>query len=538
MRKVREVLRLAWSLDLSERQIGQSCQLSKGTVKNYLERARSAGLSWPLPDNLDDTTLETLLFARTIAMCSHVPGRGIPDWETIQKELERKGVTLERLWHEYIAQHSEGYKYSSFTQKFRKWQKAQGLTMRLVHHPGEKLFVDYAGMTVALTDPSSGEITRGQVFVATLGASNYTYCEVSPSQTSPDWLSSHQRALEFFGGVPKIIVPDNLKAGVTNPSFYEPELNPAYAEFAQHYGVAVIPARVRKPRDKAKVEVGVQIVERQILAAVRDRVFFSISEANEAVWTLLETLNTKPFQKLEGSRKSVFEAFEKSALGPLPLERFVVAQWKKVRVNLDYHLEIEGHCYSVPYQHAREQVEVRYTALTLEVFSEGKRIASHARPLTPNGRARGRFTTQTDHMPKAHQRHLEWSPERLIAWAHKTGESTAVMVQKILESRPHPEQGYRSCLGLLRLGKTHGPERLEAACRRAVALKAYSYPSVDSILKKKLETEPLPAQLEPVKPHSVVNSAPHRNVRGKDYYQPNSDKTLLEAVLEEDPSLN
>jgi transposase len=533
MRKIREVLRLH-HLQLSTRQIGESCQISKGAVDNYLRRAKTAGLTWPLPPDLDDATLERRLFTRGVDTYLPSPNRVQPDWQAVQRELNRKGVTLLQLWNEYVAQHPQGYRYSSFGQNFRAWQQRQGLnvTMRQTHKPGERLFVDYAGMTIAITDPTSGAISPAQVFVATLGASNYTYCEVSATQGSADWLASHVRALEFFGGAPQVIVPDNLKAGVKTPGFYEPELNPAYAELAQHYGVAVIPTRVKKPRDKAKVEVGVQIVERHILAPLRDRTFFSVQEANDAVRALLERLNDKPFQKLEGTRRSAFESLEKLALQPLPAERFVIAQWKRVRVNIDYHVELERHYYSVPYQYAREQVELRFTPTTLEVFLHGQRITSHPRPLST---ARGRFTTLVEHMPPAHQRQLEWTGERLIAWAQKIGESVAGLVHKILESRPHPEQGFRSCLGLMRLGKVHGEERLEAACKRALALQSYTYASVESILKKRLETEPLPNQAVVAEP---VKVSKHRNVRGSSYYATPGDGARGDAVLEQDPALN
>ncbi len=538
MRKIREVLRLSWELELPDRQVAQSCAISKGAVYNYLQRAKAAGLTWPLPHDLDDQVLEQMLFTRSEDLCKRIDARGRPDWVAVQKQLERKGVTLQLLWKEFRDQHPRGLEYSTFTQQFRSWQKTQGLTMRLDPKPGEKLYVDYAGLPLLITDPSSGELHKGQVFVATLGASNYLYCEVSASQSSFDWLSSHRRALEFFGGVPKVIVPDNLKAGVKSPSHYEPELNPAYAEFAQHYGVAIIPARVRKPRDKAKVEVGVQIVERHILAPLRNRTFFTLSEANEAVWTLLEQLNAKPFQKLEGSRKSVFETFEREALDPLPPTPYVISEWKKARVGPDYHVELEGHYYSVPYRYAKEQVELRFTPTTLEVYLNGARVASHARPLAgPNSRARGRHTTVTEHMPKAHQRHSDWSPERLIAWAQKAGECTAQFVEKLLEDRPHPEQGYRSCLGVMRLSKEHGPERLEAACKRALSLKAYSYKSVKSILTKKLENESLPDTELGEAPSTLGH---HRNVRGSSYFRTSTDEAdeSLEGFFETHPHLH
>ena len=512
MKKIREVLRLKWELGLGDRDIALSCKVSKGTVTNYLRRAEAAGLSWPLDEALDDTQLEALLFKPVKVSSSDE--RPKPDWEGVHKEKQRKGVTLFLLWQEYKMQHPTGYEYSTFTIHYRQWKKEQGLSMRQTHHAGEKLFVDYAGMTLDITDPGSGEITEAQVFVAVWGASNYTYAEASWTQTLEDWLGSHRRALAFFGGAPQIIVPDNLKSGVKSPCYYEPELNPAYAEFAKHYGVAVIPTRVRKPKDKAKAEVGVQIVERQLLAPLRDRTFFSVREANEALWQLLDKLNNKPFQKMTGSRKELFEEIDKPVLQSLPTTAYVTANWKKARVNIDYHVELEGHYYSVPYSYAKEQVDLRFTSYTVEVFHQNKRIASHQRaPL--HLKHRGRHTTLRAHMPKAHQRHGEWTPQRLIHWAQKTGEHTAQVIERILESRPHPEQGYRSCLGIMRLGKSYGADRLEAACRRATYLQSYSYKSVQSILKHKLDAEPLPLE----QPTPQPTPQQHHNLRGASYYQ-------------------
>lgn len=509
MRKVKEILRLRHACGLSERQIAESCNLSKGSVSNYLRRAEAVNLSWPLPEELDDTALEAKLFAARARAA-----RPEPDWEEVHKERQRKGVTLLLLWQEYKAQHPTGYEYAAFTIHYRRWLGEQGVTMRQVHAAGEKLFVDYAGITLAITDPGSGEVRQGQVFVAVLGASNYTYTEVTESQSGEDWLGSHRRALEFFGGVPKVVVPDNLKAGVKKSCRYEPELNPAYAEFAEHYGLAVVPARVRKPRDKAKAEVGVQIVERSILARLRDRSFFSLREANEAVWELLVELNTKPFQKLSGSRHSTFVELEKALLQPLPSEPYNVASWKKAKVNIDYHVEVSGHYYSVPYQHARQDVEIRLSEATIEVYRQGKRIASHVR-VVDTFRNKGRHTTVAEHMPAAHQRHADWSPARLIGWAEKTGENTALVVSHILESRPHPEQGFRSCLGIMRLGKLYGEGRLESACSRAHRLRSYSYKSIQSILKHGLDAQPL----EPEPLLETAATQEHRNVRGAEYYR-------------------
>jgi transposase len=513
MRKIREVLRLKWALGIDERQIAQSCRISRSTIWEYIRRAKEAGLSWPLPADLDDAALEAMLFQGNL---SRGVKRPEPDWPSIHQERKRKGVTLLLLWQEYLAQNPEGYGYVTFTIKYRQWRGGLDATMRQDHKAGEKLFIDYAGMTLPITDPRSGEVCAAQVFVATLGASNYTYAEATLSQSLEDWLGSQRRALEYFGGVPEMIVPDNLKAGVKSPCYFEPEINRAYAEFAAHYGVAILPTRVRKPRDKAKVESGVQIVERWILAPLRHRTFFSLQEANEAIWERLEELNHKPFQKLPGSRKSSFEEVDKPCLRSLPAEAYILASWKKAKVNIDYHVEVEGHYYSVPHPLIREQVELRLTQNTLEVFHEGKRVASHRR-LPDLPRYRGRHSTIREHMPSAHRHYAEWTPERMIQWAQKNGCHTAKVVAEILASRPHPEQGFRSCLGLMRLGKTYGPARLEAACKRACHFRAFSFKSVRSILQHKLDSKPLPLP----ETDNTATQQTHCNVRGASYYGKN-----------------
>jgi transposase len=512
MRKIREVLRLKHELGLSERQIAASVKLSKAGVGNYLRRARGVGLAWPLPPDLGDEALEAMLYAR-----SGDTRTARVDWAKVHQELSRPGVTLELLWREY-RQHckgGEGLAYSTFTIKYGEWKKSLDVTMRQFHKAGEKLFVDWAGTTLKLTDPHTGEVREGQVFVAVMGASNYTYSEVTETQGLVDWLGAHRRALEHLAGVPRLIVPDNTKTAVKQACYYEPDLNRTYLEFAEHYGTAILPTRVRKPRDKAKVETGVQSVERRILAPLRDRTFFSLAEANQAVWELLDKLNAQPFQKLPGSRKSAFEELDRPLLKPLPATPFVLSNWKKARVNIDYHIEVDGHYYSVPYQHVRAQVDLRLTQNTIEVYLKGERIASHPR-LAKLEIYRGKHTTIHEHMPKAHQRHAEWTPQRIVDWASKTGENTARVVETIMASRPHPEMGFRSCLGIMRLGKSYGQERLEAACRRACHFQAYSYKSVQAILKNNLDQEPLPSSQQ-AKPPAI----PHPNLRGADYYRKN-----------------
>jgi transposase len=506
MRQVYEVLRLKWGAGLSERQIAQSLGLSRPTVANYVQRAHAAGLSWPLPEGLDEAALEARLFPPPTPQgaVAHLA----PDWAIVHQELKRKGVTLSLLWQEYKAQTPGGFQYSWFCQAYRAWATTLDVVMRQSHRAGEKLFVDYAGHTLPIVNAHSGEVHEAQVFLAVLGASNYTYAEVTWTQSLPDWIASHVRTFQALGGVPDIVVPDNLKAAVHRAHRYEPELNRTYAEMAHHYGVAVIPARALRPRDKAKVEVGVQVVERWILARLRNETFFSLPQANEAVQALLHDLNTRPFKKLPGSRHSLFASLDRPALRPLPAQPYAYAEWKRARVNIDYHVEVEGHYYSVPYTLVKQQLDVRLTPHVVELLFKGKRVASHRR-----SHLKGRHTTVTAHMPKAHQHYAEWTPKRLIEWAATSGVATSRVVETILASRPHPQQGFRSCLGIMRLGKRYGAERLEAACLRALTIGACSYKSIESILKQGLDYTPLPTQTKAQTP------VDHDNIRGPQYYQ-------------------
>jgi transposase len=490
---------------LSKRRIAQSCGISGPAVDEYLRRAEEAGLGWPLPADLDDGALECRLFPAAPALPSIQ--RGLPEWAEVNRELKGKGVTLFLLWQEYRANHPQGYQYSWFCERYRHWLGKRDLVMRQDHRAGEKLFVDYAGQTVPVVDQRTGEIREAQIFVAVLGASNYTYAEATWSQSLPDWIGAHQRAFRYLGGVPEILVPDNLRAGVTKAHRYDPDINPTYQEMATHYGVAVVPARVRRPKDKAKAEVGVQVVERWILAVLRHRMFFSLAELNQAIQQLLVRLNERAFKKLPGCRKTLFESLDAPALKPLPVTPYTYAEWKKVRVHIDYHVEAEGHYYSVPYQLTRQQLDARLTANTLECFHKGKRVASH-----PRSWLKGRHTTLPEHMPESHRRYGDWSPERLIRWAEKSGPSTAKVITTILFSRRHPQQGYRSCLGILRLGKSYGEQRLEAACQRALLLGTHRYKSIESILKHGLDSRPVPEQQELSLPED------HDNIRGPSYY--------------------
>lgn len=505
MRSIKEVLRLRWTCGLSDRQIAKSCSIARSTVGEYLRRAEKAGLNWPLPEGMDDSQLDAVLFPVAPLVSSGAP-RVMPDWTQIRKELKKKGVTLFLLWEEYKETYPDGYQYSWFCEQYQKWIGKLDLVMRQDHRAGEKMFVDYAGQTVPIVDRCTGEVHEAQIFIAVLGASNYTYAEATWSQSLPDWIHSHVRALAFMQGVPELVIPDNLKSGVTKASRYEPDLNPTYQEVATHYGFAIIPTRVCKPRDKAKVEVGVQVVERWILARLRHFTFFSLHELNPHIRGLLSKLNHRPFRKLPGSRRSLYESLDRPALKPLPTQPYVYAEWKKARVHIDYHIEVEGHYYSVPYQLVKEQVDVRLTAETIEVFHKSRRVTSHRR-----SKIKGQHTTIEQHMPKPHQHYAEWTPERLVRWAGKNGAATQKLIETILASRPHPQQGFRPCLGIMSLEKTFGAQRLENACQRALAIGGTSYRSVHAILKNGLDQQPLPLR-------SKSPVLYHPNIRGPKYY--------------------
>ena len=508
MRKIKEVLKLKWKHGCSNEQVAKSCNISRSTIRDYVRRAEAAGLSWPLDPELDDATLENLLFpVKPITASSQ---RQMPMMAYLFGESKKKGVTLQLLWYEYKQGDPAGYQYSQFCHRYRQWVKKLDVTLRQHHRAGEKLFVDYAGQSFPIIDPSTGEILKAYLFVATLGASNYTFAEASLTQDLPSWITAHVHAFEFFKGVAEILVPDNTKTGITNPCRYEPDINPTYQDLADHYGTTVIPARPGHPRDKAKVESAVLVAERWILAALRNHTFFSLAELNKAIREKLSELNNRRFQKLNTTRKILYETIDKPALNPLPAHPYEYADWKRARVNIDYHVEVDRHYYSVPYQLAREQVDVRLTSKTMEALFKNRRVASHKRSYVPGG-----FTTLTEHMPKSHQRYLEWTPSRIITWAGKSGPNTQKLVTRILENRPHPEQGFRSALGIVRLSKHYTPERVEKASVRALAMGACSYKSVKSILKKGLDRQPLlfehPEEAQP---------PAHPNIRGRHYYCP------------------
>jgi transposase len=513
MRKIKEVLRLH-SLELSQRQIATSCGIGQATVSDYLKAAEAAGLQWPdIAGWSDDQVLEAVAPSREKP--DHRTQPPEPDYADLRHELQtNKHVTLHLLWEEYREKNPHGYRYSRFCDLYRGWLHRQEVVLRQEHRAGEKLFVDYAGDTILIHSTAGGDTTEAAIFVAVLGASNYTYAEATATQGLADWIGAHMRAFEFLGGVPEIIVPDNLKSGVTKACRYEPSVNRTYEEMASHYGVAVVPARKRKPRDKAKVEAGVLVVERWILAALRKRRFFTLGEVKQAVEELLMRLNNRPFRKREGSRRSLFESLDKPVLRALPTERYEYGDWETHRVNIDYHVEFDNHWYSVPYHLTQQQVEVRATATTVEIFHRGVRVSSHGRSYVPH-----LATTIHDHRPKAHQRHLEWTPSRLVDWAKTIGPATAELFDRIIAGKRHPEQGYRSCLGILRLAKEYTGLRVEAAAHRAIALQACSYQSIKSILQCNLDTQAIEATAEPKPPLE------HPNLRGSKYYDTGEEPT-------------
>ena len=504
MRMIREILRLHYSCGLGKKKLSRSLGCSHQTASNYINRARAAGLTWPLPAEFDDDDrLEQFLYSRKAGPTRSGNQKPQPDCNYIHQELKQKGVTLELLWQEYKSDHPDGYQLSHFRGIYRQWRKTADLSMRQDHKAGEKTFSDFAGGTLGITNGMTGEVTPAHLFVCALGASSYTYAKLFWHEDSEAWCMGHALAFKFFEGCPEIIVPDNPKPVTTKACPYEPDINPSFNQMANHFGVAVMPARVRKPKDKAVVESAVGVATRWILAVLRKRTFFSLAEANQAVEELLALLNNRPFKKLPGCRRSRYEQIDKPALKPLPQNSYEYMHIKKASVHIaDYHVEYEGCWYSAPYQYRGRWVEVRATLNTIEIFLKGKRIASHSR-----GFIKGTRSTLNEHRPKNHQEYGAWPPERLISWAATIGPQAKCLIEQIMQKQQHPEQGYRSCFGILRLAKSFGHERLNAACNRALAINAFSFKSVNSILKSGLDQRPLPE-----KPRQLT--LVHENIRG------------------------
>jgi transposase len=507
MKKISEILRLRYELKLSHRAIGKSQSISASTVQDYLCRADACGITWPLPENITEEDLHNKLFSLAK---EDVTPRPLPDWEIICRELRKKAMTIQLLWREYRDVHENGLSYSQFCNRYRDYIKKTNPVMRQVHKAGEKTFVDYAGLTMPWIDPTTGEIHEAQIFVGALGASQYIFTEATATQQLADWIHSHTRMWEYFGGVSEIAVPDNLKSGVTNAHRYDPDINANYQLFSEHYGFAIVPARVVEPKDKAKVENAVGCVERLILMPLRHLTFTSIAEINAAIKPRLTVLNAQPFQKMKTTRKELFETVDKPALKPLPAEKYAYCEWIKAKINIDYHFSYDDHYYSVHYQHIHKEVQVRATNKTVECFYQGKRLAVHIR-----SHVKYKHTTLGEHMPAAHAAHAEWTPERMKRWANKIGIHTEKFIEHMIHSRAFPQQAFRACLGVLRLGTRYGEQRLENACATGLTHGFTRYKQIENLLKNKLDdAQKLQANTQMTPIISV-----HENLRGAEYYK-------------------
>jgi transposase len=507
MRHIRDILRLQWSQGRSMRSIARSLGVGYASVHEVLHRATAAGLRWPLPADMDDDALGQVLYRGNQGRPRR---RAEPDWIVVDTELrQRKAVTLQLLWLEYKQAHpDDGLQYTQYCVRYRQWRRTQDVVLRQTYRAGEKMFVDYAGQPVPIVEPRTGAIWEAALFIAALGASSMIFAEVHEAQTLPHWIGGHTHAVEYFEGAAELTIPDNPKTGVTHACWYEPELNPTYAEWAAHYGTVILPARPRRPRDKAVAEVSVQQAERWILAVLRHRTLTSVADANAAVAPLREAINDRPFRKRDGTRRQRWETLDRPALRPLPVTPYEFAEWRQAKVPFDYHVTVAHNFYSVPFQLLGTQVDIRLTVHTVEMLQHGRRVASHGRVY-----GRGLYVTDPAHRPVAHQRYLDWTPQRVIGWAAEVGPHTAQLVETILRERPHPEHGYRSCVGIIKLGKYYPRARLEAAAARALAARALSYRSLKAILEKGLDQTALDLRTEdqPV--------APHANVRGAHYFQ-------------------
>lgn len=505
MRKIRDVLRLRLQAGLSFRQISLSTKVSVGAIQKLLKTAEQLQLAWPLPDGLDDTQLARLFYPAADTRGSS--RFQLPDWPTVHQELKRKGMSMQLLWQEYTERYpNRCYSYSQFCERYRGWCQLQKRSMRQQHKAGEKCFIDYCGPTVPIVSGSTGEIRQAQIFVAVLGASNYTYAEATLTQSLPDWLHSHVRAFEFFGGTPALLVPDNLKSGVNKACRYEPELNPSYQQLAAHYQLAVMPARPYKPKDKAKAEVGVQVVERWILARLRHHTFFSLAELNQCLRALLTELNERPFKQLPGNRRQAFEQLDQPALTPLPQQPYRYVAIKSVKVNIDYHVQFEQHHYSAPHQYVGETLELHAGDQLVQLYFRQQLVASHPRKHQPG------TTTLAAHMPVRHSKQQAWTPGRLKQWAQDIGPDTLRWVSDRLAEKAHPEQAYRFCLGLLNLTRSYPPERVNGCCQLANREGLSRLKQLKSVLASNRDQLPEQPSFTLELPQS------HDNIRGPNHF--------------------
>jgi len=507
MRQIKEIMRLKYELNLSQQAIADSTGIARSTVKDYLIRAKAAGYTWPLPEALDNETLNAKLFP----VNSPKNKRPDPDWESTHQELKRKGVTLYILWEEYKRENPGGYQYNWFAHRYRQWSKKNDVWMTQTYKAGEKIYVDYSGLTIPIWSTNLQQIEfNAEIFVSVLGASDYIFCVATKTQQLPDWIEAHCQMFEFYGGASELIVPDNLRSGVTKPHRYEPQCNLTYEEMAEHYGCAIMPTRAYKPRDKAKVEKSVQIVQQRIVASLRNKKFTALYELNTAILDQLNLLNSRKFQKLSCSRQELFNSLEKAALKPLPTQRYELAQWYHQTVNGGYHVQIKNNFYSVPYQYVRKKIDIRVTAKIIECFYKEKKIACHQRC-----DEKGKYTTVNAHRPEAHRQQGLWPAERLLSWAASIGCNTSSLIKTLLQDdKRHLHQKERSALGILRLSTAYGEVRLEQACAKALELGTYRYDSITSLLKKRLDHSTSMDEATDLTYKTPV----HENVRGRQYY--------------------
>ncbi len=507
MRKLREIIRLHFESGMSANKIATSVNVARSVVQEYLRRARVHDLSWPLPAGMDDAQLENLLYPITVQGQQYAE----PDWQALHEQLKEKGITRELVWLDYKSDCGSGdkapYSYQQYCRLYQAWSKNISVVMRQEHLAGEKLFVDFAGKTIPVVNPETGEVTFAQIFVAVMGASNYTFVTACESQKIDSWLAAHVQAFRFFGGVPELLIPDNLKSAVTRYHRYEPKLNERYYQFARHFGTTIIPARAGKPKDKAKVEKGVQFVETWIIGVLRKHTFFSFEELNKAISELLYRLNEKKFKKLSGCRRSWFETLDRPALKQLPLNNFEDAEWLELTVGADYHVEVNRHFYSVPYTLKHKRVQARLTPTILEILYKGTRVASHI-----VRQEQGKASTIDEHRPTAHQAVSKWTVERLLNWAARVGPGTKTLCAAIIDNSRHPSVGIQASLGLLSMHKEFGPERLEAACRHANQSGGWTIRNIRAYLKNGMDKRNVQLAIPDLK------LGVHENVRGESYY--------------------
>lgn len=505
LRRIREILRLHHELEYSDREIARAYKMSHTTVSKICTAVHEAGYTWPLSDEVDNNLLQQICYPRKSHSMSKHPQ---PNWEGIWKQMQRKGMTLRLQWLRYKDKHSDGYQYSQFCEYYNRWCKKKNVSMHQEHRAGVNTEVDYAGSTLPLTDPLTGVVKQVPVFVSALGVSGLLYAEATLSMKLPDWIGSHMRMFEFYGGATEILIPDNPKTGVKRPCRYDPDIQRTYENMVRHYGAVVIPARVRKPKDKPQAERGVQEVLRWIIVLLQEREFFTLEEMNESIFDELEKINNKPFTVREGSRRSVFEDLDKPLLRPLPSEHFTFEEWKKVKVHIDYHVQIDYNKYSVPYVLAGQKLTARITGATVELFNGEKRVASHMRELT----GRNRYSTHVKHMPENHVKHLKMTPDKIMRWAVRVGSHASEMAETILKRREHPAQGYRVILGIMGLSRKYGEERLEKACGMALRINSLRLKDVKLILQKELDLNQFDGEDKEDEPIM------HKNIRGEEFY--------------------